>query len=144
MNKFSIATAALIFSATRLADAQATGQAHDGKKPETVFHVVSVASEVAPAPWCETGECTATLLTVKGYTFAQQTGVRSKGVRYVLNCVDVIRLSPPNSPLVCPKLHATREYAVTVFDDSIAFLSPEDDSHNWENYDIISEQEESK
>jgi hypothetical protein len=109
-----------------------------------VFHVVSVASAPAPAPWCETGECTATLITVKGYTYGQQRGVKGKDVRYVLNCVDVIRLSPPEGPLICPKLHAGKDYSATVSGASVAFLSPEADSRNWEDYDIVSEQEESK
>ena len=124
-----------------VASAQLPTPTHDEDKPKTVFHVTSVVSGEAPSPWCETGECTATLITVKGYTRAQRTGSSTQGVQYVLSCIDVTRLTPPKGTLVCPRLHANKDYSVTIFAASVAFFTTGSGNETWVDYDIISEQE---
>jgi hypothetical protein len=78
--------------------------------------------------WCTTGKCSATRLTVEGYSIVKGDATSTA---YVLNCVEVIVNDPtPHIPYQCVRLHANRNYDAKLLADSIC-LSPRPRLHRW-------------
>jgi len=85
---------------------------------KVTFHVTSVSQADAP-DWCSAGKCSATRITVEGYTQDKDAYVQ-----YVLECVEVIASEPtPHKSIECVKVHSHMYYVVTVGADFIIFAS---------------------
>lgn len=68
---------------------------------KVTFHVTSVEQSDA-TDYCTTGKCSATRITVEGYTQDKDAGVQ-----YVLDCVEVIANEPtPHKSIQCVKEHS--------------------------------------
>jgi hypothetical protein len=95
----------------------------DGTKGTKItFHVTSVRHEDDPA-FCDTGECSATNLTVEGYTDGMQADTR---VVFVLTCDELVAYKPtPHITASCGSVHANNDYDAWMFGSSIAFWPPE-------------------
>jgi hypothetical protein len=102
------------------------------------FHVTGVHSEEAH-DWCATGECSATRITVEGY---------SNTTEYVLDCVEVITHKPsPHYADYCDHVHAHNDYDAKLWADSIGFkpIKPQTaDETPVSLYHIVSEKEINK
>jgi hypothetical protein len=102
------------------------------------LHVTAVRSEEAH-DWCTTGECSATRITVEGY---------SNTTEYVLDCVEVVAQKPsPHFADYCNRVHAHNDYDAKLFTDSIAFnlVKPQSsDGSPVSLYHIVSEKEISR
>ena len=82
------------------------------------FHVTSVEQGEAK-DYCTTGKCSATRITVEGYTQD-----RDAAVQYVLECVEVISNEPtPHTSIQCIKVHSHTDYVVTIGANFIIFAS---------------------
>jgi hypothetical protein len=105
---------------------------------KAMFHVTSVQSGEAK-DWCTTGKCSATKITVEGYT---------NSVEYVLECVQTIANEPsPHVTVVCDHVHANSDYVVRIGADYIGFGEPQKSSETepfHSLYQIVSEKERTK
>ena len=105
---------------------------------KAMFHVPSVQSGEAK-DWCETGKCSATRITVAGY---------SESVEYVLECVEVISGEPsPHLTVVCDHVHANNDYVVRIYAGYVGFGEPQKSSKTEPThslYTIVSEKERNK
>ena len=106
---------------------------------KALFHVASVESSNAPDR-CPTERCTATKITVEGYTQAKDGSV---SVEYVLDCAELIMDEPsPHQAVVCDHVHANSGYLVKIGSNYISFS---DDDPRFEPlhaaYRIVSEKE---
>jgi hypothetical protein len=103
---------------------------------KAIFHVTSVRTEDAK-DWCTTGKCSATRITVEGY---------SDAVEYVLDCVETIASEPsPHVTVVCDHVHASNDYDVEIGSNYIFFGESRKPSSTQEplrsGYSIVSEKE---
>lgn len=95
-----------------------TAQALSQQDEKATFHVASV-SQADATDYCTTGKCSATRITVEGYTQDKDAAVQ-----YVLDCVEVIASEPtPHTSIQCVKVHSHTDYVVTVGADFIIFAS---------------------
>jgi hypothetical protein len=105
---------------------------------KATFHVTSVQSGEAK-DWCEAGKCSATRITVAGY---------SESVEYVLECVEVISGEPtPHLTVVCDHVHANNDYVARIYAGYIGFAEPQKSSETepaHSLYTIVSEKERTK
>jgi hypothetical protein len=109
MRHVTLATIILLVSAAQTLSQQ-------GEKVS--FHVTSV-SQADATDWCTTGKCSATRITVEGYTQDKDAAVQ-----YVLDCVEVIANEPtPHKTMQCVKVHSHADYEVTIGPDFIVFAS---------------------
>ena len=85
----------------------------DGK---VLFHVTSVEQGDA-TDYCIPDKCSATRLTVEGYTQD-----KSVVVQYVLECVEVLSYAPtPHVSVQCVRVHSHNDYMVKIGADFIMF-----------------------
>ncbi len=102
------------------------------------FHVTAVRSAEA-TDWCSTSECSATRITVEGY---------SATTEYVLDCVEVITHKPsPHYADYCDHVHAHNDYDATLWPTNIGFKpikSKTADGAPISLYRIVSEKEISR
>lgn len=95
-----------------------TAQALSQQDEKVNFHVTSV-SQADATDWCTTGKCSATRITVEGYTQDKDASVQ-----YVLECVEVFANEPtPHKSIQCVKVHSHADYEVTIGADFITFAS---------------------
>jgi|ERR1700677_2488241 hypothetical protein len=95
-----------------------TAQAPSQQDEKVTFHVTSVEQSDA-TDWCTTGKCSATRITVEGYTQEKDAAVQ-----YVLDCVEVVANEPtPHKSIQCVKVHSHVDYEVTIGADFILFAS---------------------
>jgi hypothetical protein len=107
------------------------GQGQNSQK--IIFHVTAVRQDEAQ-DYCTNGNCSATRITVEGYSIETNSHV----AEYVLECVEVIANGPPAHRMIgCVHLHVNYDYAAELWDDSIAF--PTSDGGFVANYKIKSE-----
>lgn len=85
---------------------------------KVTFHVTSVSQSDA-TDWCTTGKCSATRITVEGYT-----PDKDAVVEYVLECVEVVASEPtPHMTIQCVRVHSHADYIVTIGSDSVNFTT---------------------
>ena len=95
-----------------------TAQALNQQDAKVSFHVTSV-SQADATDYCTTGKCSATRITVEGYTQDKDAAVQ-----YVLECIEVIASEPtPHTSIQCVKVHSHDDYLVTIGADFIIFAS---------------------
>jgi hypothetical protein len=104
------------------------------------FHVTSV-SQADANDWCTTRKCSATRITVEGYTQDKDAAVQ-----YVLECVEIIANEPtPHQTTRCVKVHSHADYMVTLGADFVIFSTDPPDKQEKEpflsGYQIKSEKE---
>jgi hypothetical protein len=125
---------------------RSTGQTQDdasSKGRKINFHVTSVRQEDDKTV-CQTGECSATKITVEGYANLPHTGSR---IDFVLTCEEYLAYKPkPHISLSCARVHANSNYDAILYPDSIYFLNmPKPaDSAMEANYEIESDEEVNK
>ena len=111
--------------------------AFPGQKPNqdrrVSFHVTSVEQGEAP-DYCT--RCNATKFTVEGFT-QEKDG----GIKYVLECVEVIAGEPNHKSVTCFRVHAHTDYMVKIFAESVSFGSSSQSNPVVIDYDIKSEKE---
>jgi hypothetical protein len=96
---------------------------------KVTFHVTSVSVGDAP-DWCTEGKCSATRITVEGYTQDKDAYVQ-----YVLDCVEVIANEPtPHQSIQCVKVHSHIDYMVKIGADFIIFDRDAPTKHEKEPY----------
>jgi hypothetical protein len=100
---------------------------------QVTFHVTSV-SQADATDYCT--KCTATRFTVEGHTQD-----RDGGVKYVLECVEVIPGESNHKSVACFRVHAHTDYEVRIFTDSVAFGSSSQSDPVVIDYSIKSEKE---
>lgn len=92
------------------------GQEQSSQK--IIFHVTAVRSGAAN-DYCTTGKCSATRITVEGYS---DVNGDSHLTEYVLECVEEVANDPkPHLTAPCVRVHATRDYAASLSAFSIGF-----------------------
>jgi hypothetical protein len=106
---------------------QAVGQ------QKVTFHVTSV-SQADATDYCT--KCNATRFTVEGYTQD-----KDGGVKYVLECVEVIPGESNRKSVACFRVHAHMDYRVGIFTDSVSFGSSSQSDPAVIDYSIKSEKE---
>jgi hypothetical protein len=106
-----------------------TAQAASQQDAKVAFHVTSVSQGDA-TDYCTTGKCSATRITVEGYTQDKDAAVE-----YVLDCVEIITNEPtPHQSVQCVKVHSHADYMVTIGSDFILFDSDAPTKQNKEPY----------
>lgn len=115
--------------------------AQSAEKPKQVlFHVVSSKSEEDPDT-CRGVQCMATKITVEGYVDSVGS---AKVTEYILTCIEVMNTNPAKYVRTCTRVHASTDYDVLLWADSIGFIidAPKrDDNAIKAMYDIVSEKE---
>jgi hypothetical protein len=76
------------------------------QQEQVTLHVTSVEQGEAP-DYCTTGKCNATKVTVEGFTHD-----KDGGVKYVLECVEVIASETNAKSVACFRVHAHADYRV--------------------------------
>src|ERR1700686_2354500 len=86
---------------------------------QIIFHVTAVRSGAAN-DYCTTGKCSATRITVEGYSDVIGS---SRLTEYVLECVETINTNDPKLDLTfpCVRVHAARDYFANLHAFSIGF-----------------------
>lgn len=93
-----------------------TAQAVSQQDERITFHVTSVEQSDA-TDYCTTGKCSATRITVEGYTQDKDASVQ-----YVLDCVETLVNEPtPHFTIRCPRVHSHSDYLVKLVDDYVVF-----------------------
>jgi hypothetical protein len=100
---------------------------------KVTFHVTSV-SQADATDYCT--KCNATRFTVEGYTQN-----KDGGVKYVLECVEVIPGESNHKSVACFRVHAHTDYGARIFTDSVAFGSSSQSDPVVIDYSIKSEKE---
>jgi hypothetical protein len=106
------------------------------------FHVTSVRQEDLTD--CDPAKCSSKKFTIEGYADIRRTGSRTS---YVLTCTETLVYEPTaHISGACVRLHASSDYDVKRFADSIDFWPEEHYTPPpWRVlYDIVSEKEISK
>jgi len=107
---------------------QSFGQEQSAQK--IIFHVTAVHSGEAP-DYCTSGDCTATRLTVEGYSDVKGD---SHLTEYVLECVQILptKPSPDFVSGKCVRLHANNDYEASLgtsaWIDSMTFAKSVNDN----------------
>jgi hypothetical protein len=117
-----------------------TAQAVSQQDEKVTFHVTSV-SQADATDWCTTGKCSATRITVEGYTQDKDAAVQ-----YVRDCVEVFANEPtPHKSVQCVKVHSHADYEVTIGADFILFShdapTKQENEPSVSGYSIKSEKE---
>lgn len=120
--------------------------AQDTSKVKAVLHVTAVQAQDDPAGYCETGACSAKKFTVEGYVNAAE----GKSTKYVLNCVELLPRDWMARYAACARVHANKDYSVTIapdwvdFDTHEPYSTVERPNYILQAHTIVSEREESK
>jgi hypothetical protein len=132
-----VCTLASCFSSVRV-------HAQDTSRLKAVLHVTAVQAQDDPAGYCETAGCSAKKFTVEGYV----TAAEGMSTKYVLSCVEALPRDLMARYAACARVHANKNYSVTIapdwvdFDTHEPYSTVERPNYILQAHTIVSEREE--